>query len=282
MDRSFARAVGQRVVSGLIWAGITILVFGFIVGGLVGYACGEEPRFWKLPPGKIADPFQDIRAHTNAWTPYPQDGRMTEAHENTHQINSEARNSAVVRQRVRDANCFYCLRGRLWVVDDPVNTTLRDVQLNFPEYQSNLDPCFAQYVVAAQRTPRGYSANWNDTPTYLLDEMVAYTNGAIVGAAIGDPGWEFEARQARRLTHYSLKLAEIVEAREARGQERKELGLALRLFIYWNMDRIPKPIYITPPKNKRPLPPESPMMPFPWHAYNDDHTKPQRPIFPRK
>lgn len=170
--------------------------------------------FWSYPTKTpYTDPYSDIKAHCVQWTDY--DDRMTEAHENTHQINSE------MRGRLGDGrNAFYCLNDKCIVFREPpvrLSDVAKAVRVRGKVYDL--------YLVQAQQW-------WENEPLYLLDEMVAYTNGAIVGKKYGVNGWEYERDRAQELTYYAYTLCDLMKDR---GLDDKDI----RAFIAWNFRRIP-------------------------------------------
>lgn len=169
--------------------------------------------FWSYPTKTpYTDPYSDIKSHCVQWTDYGD--RMTEAHENTHQIHSE------IRQRLGPGrNAFYCLNDKVVVFDEP------PVRLSDVTKRATRGEVYRLYLVDAQRW-------WNDQPLYVLDEMVAYTNGAIVGKAYRVNGWEYERDRAKELTYYAYVLCDVMKDR---GLDDKDI----REFIHWNYRRIP-------------------------------------------
>jgi hypothetical protein len=95
---------------------------------------------------------------------------MTKAHESTHGIHSRLRNE------FKRENGYYLLKGRAFLIDSP-NITLRDVAKSVPkEKQKGL--LYDLYLIKASQ---GGINGWNDTPLYVIDELIAYINGCITG-----------------------------------------------------------------------------------------------------
>jgi hypothetical protein len=92
---------------------------------------------------------------------------MTAGHETTHGINSELRNN--YNKTGKQANGFYVLDDQAAIIVDP---KIRKSAV-------------AAYVPTSLRGDR-YSTyvtgqtEWDDTPTYLFDEWVAYTNQSAI------------------------------------------------------------------------------------------------------
>lgn len=106
----------------------------------------------------------DIEEHLPAHygTQYRDADPVTWAHETTHGINSEIRNSYA-----NGGNGFYVLNGRACVLRNP-RVRLSQVAAFVPPQHRLMR--FWTYL-------QSQVAGWDDTPTYILDEWVAYTNG---------------------------------------------------------------------------------------------------------
>lgn len=168
--------------------------------------------------GPYRGPWEDIRSHCRVWTPYPGDGKMTEAHENTHQIHAEMRN-----RLVGEGYAFYILEDRA-ITFRPPKVTLRDVAKRV----AKKGPVFGLYVVDSQKW-------WNTQPLYVLDEAVAYVNGAIVGEQYGGVEWEYEADRARELTVYAWALIKAIEELDPDYPDLEKLVA----FVNFNVARLP-------------------------------------------
>lgn len=112
----------------------------------------------------------DIDSHLSAGHIYRDNDKVTWAHETTHGINARIRNEN------RSKNGYYCLFNRGFTIDSP-KITLKDISNNTPASLKQ-GKTYSLYIVQQQRY-------WNDTPLYVIDELTAYTNGAIVGVENG-------------------------------------------------------------------------------------------------
>lgn len=96
-----------------------------------------------------------------------QNGRHTNVHETAHGIHSDLRNE-YQKKLGYECNAFYCLNGRAVVLKDP-NFYIKDITKNIPKslrsYRYHL------YFVEQLK-------DWNDMPTYVLDEWTAYILGS--------------------------------------------------------------------------------------------------------
>lgn len=94
-------------------------------------------------------------------------GRSTNVHETVHGINNELRNFYKTKLK-KQINAFYAGAGKSIVIKDP-SLTLRDIIPYIPSvlrgYRYNL--YFVKQI-----------GDWNDVPTYPMDEWSAYIAGA--------------------------------------------------------------------------------------------------------
>lgn len=113
--------------------------------------------------------YGDILSHSQGAPFGDHAGRTTNAHETTHGINSEIRNSH--QQQGKKINGFYVLQGRGVVIEEPkikMSDAVKFVPQSLHSYRWHL------YMEQQIRS-------WNDTPTYICDEWVAYINGGACG-----------------------------------------------------------------------------------------------------
>lgn len=150
----------------------------------------------------------DIENHlpSSYGTQYRDQSPSTHAHETTHGINSHIRN--YLNKTGRKANGFYVGNNRAVVLIEPnlrksaavpfVPNSLRGSRFNL-------------YLL-------GMGA-WDDTPLYIFDEWVAYTNGALVAVdqakrGLWRQGWTDGVYGALEFTAYSFALAMAVAQRD--------------------------------------------------------------------
>jgi len=143
---------------------------------------------------------------------------MTWAHESTHGLNSSLR-MAEYRKARRKVNALYCLDGRAVVIDEPKGR-LSAVARSLPRGLRGVS--FQLYF--------GRQLQWWDTtPSYCLDEWVAYTNGSLCGREVREHGWHYELLQAINFSIYALAMAQEVTASDPTYDHEQ-----LREFIAWN------------------------------------------------
>ncbi len=104
----------------------------------------------------------DTEAHLPQGHPYANASDVVNwVHESIHGINSD------LRQKYRCAG-FYCLDNRAVLLNNPP-ITLTDVAREVPASLRGF--CYNLYFIQQR-------ADWNEVPTYVFDEAVAYTGGA--------------------------------------------------------------------------------------------------------
>jgi hypothetical protein len=154
------------------------------------------------------------------------DEAITWAHEQTHGINSELRNNH--NDTGKRINGLYVMEDCGVILVEP---DIRKSDAN-------------QYVPMALRGYRydTYMAGqqaWDDTPTYIFDEWVAYTNGGVVGVEMVELGvfgeeWQDGVYGQLEFIVYSMAIGMAVEAGDptyfASNTQFKE-------FLAWNARR---------------------------------------------
>lgn len=94
-------------------------------------------------------------------------GRNINVHETVHGIHSDYRNE-YQKQLKYKLNALYCLNGNILLVREP-NITIRHVIKYIPK---NLQS-YRYELYFVKQLP-----DWNDVPTYILDEWIAYILGS--------------------------------------------------------------------------------------------------------
>lgn len=129
----------------------------------------KNPVFIKIPvfrKSEIDSVYGDVLSHSQEEPFGDGHGRSTNVHETSHSIHSQIRNSYVGKNKV---NGFYLLNGLGVIIEEP-NVKISDVAARTPEslrsYRYNL------YMVEQRK-------DWENTPTYILDEWNAYILGAM-------------------------------------------------------------------------------------------------------
>ena len=131
---------------------------------------------------------------------------MTAGHETTHGINSELRNNW--NKTGKKANGFYVLSDRAAIVVEP-NIRKSDCA---PYIPASLHGSRYDLYIAGQ-------TEWDDTPTYVFDEWIAYTNGGTVATDLVQKGlykggWTDAVMGQLEFVVYGVAVAMAVEKGE--------------------------------------------------------------------
>ncbi len=112
----------------------------------------------------------DIESHLPKGHPYQDSDYITYVHEGTHGINSRLRGQY-------NKPAFYILNNRAVIMDEPMITLVYStVAAQVPK--SLRGDVYNLYLRQMRRW-------WNNQPTYVFDEWVAYTNGAQARQELG-------------------------------------------------------------------------------------------------
>jgi hypothetical protein len=149
----------------------------------------------------------DIQQHLDPkhGNTYFSNDHITHGHETTHGINSDIRNNLGKRGQ----NGFYCLEGRAMLLYEP-SLRIRQVAPLVP--QSVRGGRYQLYLVQQ-------AGQWDDMPTYIFDEWVAYINGTTVGIdqiknnlkGRGSGSTSDDAIAPMEFTYYALALCRAVK-----------------------------------------------------------------------
>jgi hypothetical protein len=112
--------------------------------------------------GKV---LSDIEGHMPAGHIYKDSDKITWAHETTHGINSHLRQKFSNGQKM---NGFYCLNNKAAMILEPPTTISKVAGLVPSSLRGGV---YNLYLVSQ-------ASSWNDTPLYIFDEWIAYTNGS--------------------------------------------------------------------------------------------------------
>ncbi len=174
--------------------------------------------------------YGDIMRHSQEAPFGDRADRATNAHEITHGIHSYLRNLHT-RESGKKVNGLYVLNGRGVIIEEPKmrkSKVIEFVPENLRSYRYGL------YI-------RGQTA-WDDTPLYILDEWVAYVNGAIVNVEDVQAG-RYKGKDGSRtdgvygcldFSIYSLALAMAVEKYDSSYWETNQ---QFRSFLLWELKR---------------------------------------------
>jgi hypothetical protein len=129
--------------------------------------------------GNLGPIVTDVESHLYAGHPYRDADRITWVHEGSHGVSSLLRNKW-------GCPAFYVLQNRAVLMPEP-RTTLSAVAGRVP--QSLRGEVYNLYLIQMQQW-------WNNQPSFVFDEWVAYTNGAEARRRLGIPDREETLRYA--------------------------------------------------------------------------------------
>lgn len=184
----------------------------------------NEPAWWKwtarLPRGNYGPVLTDLECHGGPNNATYRDAADSTSwgHELTHYVNSLIRNSL----GDNGINGFYVLDDRCIVLHEP-HFTLSEVARRVTQR----GPIYGLYLGSQL-------ADWNAHPTYILDEMIAYSNGALAGSFTGSDQWRYQRQCAQELSGYAKVLIQTIDQLDPGYVDRQQLVN----FIYWNDNRL--------------------------------------------
>jgi len=198
-----------------------------------------EPKWTSAPALRAVDSslgtvLGDIDSHMPAGHIYRDRNKVTWGHETTHGINARLRNQGGERVKLvsgewfyrppfnapiqwHSTNAFYVLGDRACFVDEP-DTTIREVADKIPRSLRGLR--FQLYLIMQARS-------WNDTPLYIWDEWVAYTNGAAVRYDLEMEQRSDSVDSMLEFCVYSMCVAHVSDSDDPQ----------LKAFLMWHLDR---------------------------------------------
>jgi hypothetical protein len=220
-----------------------LMFFGFLAGALIGKSGKRraepppsaprteaekplpEPKWTAVrqhskPDLRLGSILSDIRSHIEDGGYYNDSDLITAAHETTHGINSNVRNSLYDGRRL---NAFYCLDGRAAVLLEP-NTRIERVASNVPP--SLRGSVYKLYLVEQA------ASGWGDRPLYILDEWVSYTNGSATRKDLKIVKRAETVRYMMEFDIYAMTMLMVVE----RDETSFNTG-DLSTFIRWSIER---------------------------------------------
>ena len=131
-------------------------------------------------------------------------------HECTHGINSRLRN-------LYKKPSFYVLQNRAVTMSEPCGT-LASVASVVPRSLRGSD--YRHYLVKAQTW-------WNEQPTYVFDEFVAYTNGSQARKETGKPKGDITIQRMAEFIPYSICVPWATKSKDPK----------MKAFLRWQIKR---------------------------------------------
>lgn len=168
--------------------------------------------------------YADIINHSR--NPVLDDTRTTNAHETTHMITSDLRN-AHRQSSGKKVNGFYVTQGKGVIVEEP---KIRKSDM-IPFVPQSLKSYRYSLYVAGSHT-------WDDTPTYIFDEWVAYVNGGMTGVDDVAKGKNREQTDAvSGCLDFSIYSVAICMATEAKDPQFFQSNDQFKRFVRWHLQR---------------------------------------------
>lgn len=131
----------------------------------IGMVLVDIPKYRDLKPEELI--YNQILSYSKT-KPFGDDhGRSTNAHETVHSINNQLRNQYKTELK-KDVNGFYAGGGRGIIIENP-KLVMRDIIPYIP----NVVRGYRYKVYFIDQL-----GDWNDVPTYPMDEWTAYIAGA--------------------------------------------------------------------------------------------------------
>ncbi len=182
---------------------------------LVSVLFSALPTFTNYPPirnvGDLNGIVADIESHLPAGHPYRDSDLITWVHEGTHGINAQLRNE------FRRPG-FYILNNRAVLLNKELNTTLAQVAQLVPV--SLRGDVYNLYLIQSRRW-------WNNEPSYIFDEFVAYTNGAECRRQLQIPDRKETVTYAIEMCVYSTCVPYAARSKDTQ----------VRSFLIWQIKR---------------------------------------------
>jgi hypothetical protein len=156
---------------------------------------------------------KDVESHLPAGHGYSDPDRITTVHESTHGINS------LLRQRY-GCPAFYVLNNRAVLMKEPTTT------LSYASVANMVPPSlrgevYHLYLKQMQRW-------WNFQPTYVFDELTAYSNGAEARKQLGIKDRQETVRYAVEFIVYSSCVPMASHSTDTQMKE----------FLKWQIERV--------------------------------------------
>lgn len=182
----------------------------------------EEPE-WTIYPklrevNNLGIVLSDIESHMPAGHHFVDPDKVTWAHETTHGINNDIRNS-----KGRGVNAFYVLKDKAAVIPEP-RTTIRRVAATIPQILRG----FSYQLYLVQQ-----AGDWNNEPLYLMDEWTAYANGAECAIELNKDRVASDLISSHNFNIYCLYLAKCVKE-DCPDYDDKQF----KAYLKWGIERV--------------------------------------------
>jgi hypothetical protein len=160
--------------------------------------------------------YGDICSHLEEPDVHRDADLITSGHESLHVLHAR------IRIKYKKPNAYYLLKNRAFVFKNP-KISLKQVADNVKKRGPNYD----LYLVEQQKY-------WNDTPFYVIDELVAYIGGTMVGLDSDNKNRTIDSyNHVLEMWEYTIVAQEL--ARHSGFEEQKELD---EFLLFVKRDRI--------------------------------------------
>lgn len=186
-----------------------------------------EPEFVEVK--KVTDFYREDTLYDDILSrsrrPFTKADRDTNAHESTHGINADIRNS---HKDSTSINGFYVMNGKGVLIYEP---KMRKSEM-VPFVPKSLQGFRYPTYVAGQQV-------WDGRPFYIFDEWVAYVNGASVNVEDAlknrhTSGWSDAVSGPLEFSVYSVAVAMAVEKHDP---DYWKTNKQFKNFIHWHLKR---------------------------------------------
>lgn len=154
----------------------------------------------------------DVQSHLAAGNVYWDSDVITCTHESSHGI------ASVLRQKYGKPG-FYLLNNEAALIEEP-KTTISAVAREVPSVLRG--EVFQLYLVDSRRW-------WDEQPSYIFDELVAYTNGSLCREQAGIESRQETVRYATEFIVYSICVARVANDLGCREFLRREIETTIRV-----------------------------------------------------
>jgi hypothetical protein len=157
----------------------------------------------------------DVESHLPAGHIYRDSDMITWTHESSHGIASQLRGQYAQYGKY---NGFYVLKNRACIIKEP-NTTINKAARLVPN--SLRGDVYNLYMVQQANS-------WNDSPLYILDEFIAYTNGSDCRLDLKIADRSESVKYMIEFGVYSMCLAQSCQSND----------LQFKKFLMWSLERM--------------------------------------------
>lgn len=185
-----------------------------------------EPEWTNYPAIRgrqngLGEVLSDIESHMPAGHIYRDNDKVTWAHETSHGLASNIRQKFGRSGRI---NGFYCLKDRACVIKEPPTTIQRTAQVIPRSLRGGV---YQLYMIQQ-------ASSWGDTPLYICDEWMGYSNGTHAGIDLAEKG-QWTAGRRLGTVRYMMEFNVYTIAMLSTVPQHQDEQL--KKFVQWNLER---------------------------------------------